>query len=208
MTHIEPLEREKMVEFEGLFVTRDGDMGFTSNSMLTMAHWPELLKAWMTLGRATIFEPGEIPQDLKALIAFVVSLESGSRYCTAHSANHSVNKAGIAAEKIEKAFEYETNRLFSDAERAALRVAQLGGDTNDEDFVELKKYFTDRQSVEIVAVAGFMSFLNRWNDTLAIELEDWPRDFAQHHLASSGWEVGKHKSAKDGAGQGNNNEAN
>lgn len=195
MARIEHLKREELAGMEHLFRTRDGDMGFTSNSMLTMALWPELLEAWMALGRATMFKPSEIPQDLKALIAHVVSRASGCRYCTAHSGNHSVNKAGIAAEKIEKAFEYERDPLFSEKERAALRVAQAGGDATDADFDALKKHFTDRQIVEIVAVAGFMSFLNRWNDTLAVELEDGPRDFAEQHLAQNGWEVGKHANA-------------
>lgn len=44
-----------------------------------------------------------------------------------------------------------------------------------------------------------MSFLNRWNDTLAVELEDWPRDFAERHLAKNGWEVGKHAGDDDRA---------
>lgn len=195
MARIEPLKRDQLAHLEHLFRTRDGDMGFTSNSMLTMALWPELLEAWMALGRATMFKPSEIPQDLKALIAHVVSRTSGCRYCTAHSGNHSVNKAGIAAEKIEKAFEYERDPLFTEAERAALRVAQAGGDATDADFDELKQHFTERQIVEIVAVTGFMSFLNRWNDTLAVELEDWPREFAERHLAGTGWDIGKHAHA-------------
>lgn len=192
MARIRPLERDGLARFGELFTIRDTDMGFTSNSMLTMARWPELLECWMALGRVVMFAPSAIPQDLKALIAHVVSRTSGCRYCTAHSANHSVGKAGIPTDKLMRAFEYESSSLFTEAERAALRVAQAGGDASDDDFLELSRHFDERQIVEIVAVASFMSFLNRWNDTLAVELEDGPRTFAERNLGSAGWEVGKH----------------
>jgi hypothetical protein len=37
-----------------------------------------------------------------------------------------------------------------------------------------------------------LGFLNRWNDTLATPLETGPRNFAECHLAATGWEIGKH----------------
>ena len=35
-------------------------------------------------------------------------------------------------------------------------------------------------------------FLNRWNDTMATELEAVPIKYGDDHLAQSGWSVGKH----------------
>lgn len=192
MARLKPAKREDLEELEPIFKLRDQDMGFTSNSMLTMARWPELSGAWMALGRVVMFAEGTIPLELKGLIAHVRSRASGCLYCTAHSGNHAVNKTGAASQKIEHAFEYERSPLFSDAERAALRVVQAGGDSTDEDWEALKRHFDDRQIVEILAVAAFMAFLNWWNDTLAVELEDWPRAFAEEHLAEAGWTVGKH----------------
>jgi hypothetical protein len=34
--------------------------------------------------------------------------------------------------------------------------------------------------------------LNRWNDTMATELEELPTAFAQRELAPAGWQLGKH----------------
>ena len=86
--------------------------------------------------------------------------------------------------------------MFTDAERAALRVAQSAAAApnavTDEDFNELKKYFTDRQIVELVGQIVVFGFLNRWNDTIATELEATPIQFANAHLSQSGWIVGKH----------------
>lgn len=35
-------------------------------------------------------------------------------------------------------------------------------------------------------------WLNRWNDTMATDLEDEPLGFGLDHLAARGWEPGKH----------------
>ena len=37
-------------------------------------------------------------------------------------------------------------------------------------------------------------YLNRWNDTVATELEDVPGDFAERVMTPGGWEAGRHRS--------------
>ena len=90
---------------------------------------------------------------------------------------------GVEATKIAAVFEFETSPLFTDAERAALRVAWHGAQqpnaVSDEDFAALKVHFSERQIVEIVAVLSLYGFLNRWNSTLDTELEAPPAAFAQ-----------------------------
>ena len=51
--------------------------------------------------------------------------------------------------------------------------------------------------VEIVSVISMFGWLNRFNDTLANELEDDAVAFASEHLEQAGWEVGKHAIAAD-----------
>jgi len=46
MTHITPRSREELTELEPLFKAVEASMGFVPTSMLTMAHWPELMQAW------------------------------------------------------------------------------------------------------------------------------------------------------------------
>lgn len=80
----------------------------------------------------------------------IASRTAGCSYCMAHTA-HSGIKAEVAEEKERALWEYETGPLFSAAERAALRVAQLAAmvpnQVNDADFAELKKHFRDEQIV-------------------------------------------------------------
>jgi alkylhydroperoxidase family enzyme len=86
--------------------------------------------------------------------------------------------AGIDEDKIKAIWDYETSPLFSDAERVAMRVAQGAGhapvECTDADFEELKKHFDDNQICEIVSVIALFGFLNKWNATLATDIESSP----------------------------------
>lgn len=194
MTHITPKSREDLTELEPLFDLVEASMGFVPTSMLTMAHWPELMQAVGGLGN-TILGGGELDPGLKQLIAFVVSNAASSRYCQAHTA-HSAQKSDISTEKIQAAFDFETSELFTDKERAALRVAIRSGmvpnAVETEHMNALSEHFTDRQAVEVVAVISLFGFLNRWNDTMATTLESSPKQFASEKLASHGWVAGAH----------------
>ena len=76
----------------------------------------------------------------------------------------------------------------------AARAGSVPNGVEDEDFDELRKHYNEREIVEIVAVISLFGFLNRWNDTLATELEASPLRFADAHLAAHGWQPGKHAS--------------
>ena len=56
----------------------------------------------------------------------------------------------------------------------------------------MKRHYSDAQIVDIVAVIALFGFLNRFNDTMATELEASPIAVGQRFLAERGWTVGKH----------------
>lgn len=192
MTLVPPRSRQELPDLEPFFALLEESMGFVPESTLTMAHWPELLGAFGGLG-ATVLNSGEVDSGLKQLVAFASSNAAGCRYCQAHT-SHSAHRRGVPAEKIKAVFDYEQSGLFSDAERAALRVAAHAGmvpnAVEPAHLVALREHFSDRQVVEIVAVIALFGFLNRWNDTLATTLEDGPRQFASATLDA--WDAGKH----------------
>ena len=172
-----------------------GIMGFAPNDVLTMAHWPELLEAMEQLV-SVIYRPGELDPVLKRLIATITSGAAGCRYCQAHTAHGAVQMAGGDQEKIAKVWEYSTSPLFSDAERAALDLALAAGTqpnaATDDHFRALEQHFSQRQIMEIMGVSGLFGFLNRWNDTLATELEEKPMSFASQTYSPDIWEAGRH----------------
>jgi uncharacterized peroxidase-related enzyme len=194
MTLVTPKTRQTLADMEPTFQAVEAAMGFVPNSMLTMAHWPELLQSFGGFAGG-IINGGELQRSLKQLVAFVVSNAAGCRYCQAHT-SHGAEVSGVSAEKIQAAFEFETSALFTDAEKAALRVALHAGmvpnAVEPEHMDALREHFSDKQCVEVVAVISLFGFLNRWNDTLATTLEETPRAFAAETIAGAGWEVGKH----------------
>ena len=195
MPRLDPLRAEAVPELEDLLEAAKNRMGFLPNSQLILAWRPEILRAFQQLGMAINGPSATIAPQLRNLISQMASRAAGCGYCMAHTA-HSASRAGIAAEKEEALWEYETSPLFSAPERAALRVArgaaQVPNAVTDEDFAELKKYYSAAQIVEIVAVIALFGFLSRFNDTMATELEASPIEAGRRFLARKGWAVGKH----------------
>jgi uncharacterized peroxidase-related enzyme len=169
--------------------------GYVPTSFRIMARKPALLRAFSGLVTVVMREPGEVPAELKWLVAHAVSASAGCRYCQAHTAANSA-KAGLPVAKIEALMDYETSALYSPAERAvvalALAAGQVPNSTTRDHFNALRAHFTEGGIVEIVAVISLFGWLNRWNDTLASDLERAPLEFAGVHLGPSGWSPGKH----------------
>lgn len=196
MPHVRPIAREELEKYEPFFQVAEQMMGgFVPNSLFTMAHRPKILEAFMVLA-GTVNGPGSVDTGLKQLVAYVASNAAGCRYCQAHTSAHA-SHAGVDTEKIEHAFEFETHPVFSDAERAALRLARdsalVPNRVEAGHFETLRRHFDEPQIVELVAVCALFGFLNRWNDTMSTELESVPRQFAERHLHASGWDAGKHR---------------
>ncbi len=165
-------------------------MGFTPNDVLTLAHWPELLAATKQLV-AVIYAPGEVESGLKRMIATIVSGVAGCRYCQVHTAHGAVKMAGAETEKIAAVWEFQTSPLFTERERVALQLAFAAGQqpnaATDDHFQALEKYFSARAIMEIVGIISLFGFLNRWNETVATDLEAAPLAFAQAALRPEDW---------------------
>jgi len=196
MAHMDPLPFAAVPQdIQEKFAHYKNTRGFTPNSIKTMARRPNIVRAFMRLNQVVLYE-GTVPEQLKMLVSLIASQAAGCRYCQAHMAN--LSKIYQASEdKIDKVWEFETSDLFTDAERAALRLAyhaaMAPSQVTAEDFDEVYKHFDDEQVVEIVAAVALFGFLNRWNDAMATELEEWPAQVAAATLGRSfGWEAGKH----------------
>jgi len=168
--------------------------GFSSSETTTWTGIKLLIKNLLWTLKAKKESHLEVPAYLKDLIANVASNASGCRYCQAHTA-HTAHKNGVTIEKIQKIWEFQTSDLFSEQERAALKFAMAAGSTPNQVTAEhhkkLADFFTESQIIEIVSTVAIFGFLNRWNDSMATELEDEPLQFANKYL-SKNWEAGKH----------------
>ncbi|MCB1663786.1 MAG: carboxymuconolactone decarboxylase family protein [Candidatus Competibacteraceae bacterium] len=178
MSRIAPLVLEELeTDLQEIMAVGKDIMGFTPNDGLVMARKPVLLKAMLNLVEA-VYQPGSVPMELKKLVALMTSSASGCQYCQAHT-SYGAKRMGVAEEKIAAIWEYPTHHLFTAAERAALDLARdaalIPNAVTDAHFESLRHYFNDEQIVELVSVISLFGFFNRWNSTLATELESEPR---------------------------------
>jgi len=196
MAHVDPLPFESVPEdIQERFTHYKNTRGFTPNSIQTMVRRPNIVRAFMQLNQAVLYE-GTVSEELKMLVALIASQAAGCRYCQSHMANLSkIYKS--SEDKIAHVWEFETSDLFNDAERSALRLAMHAAmapsQATKEHFDALFEHFDEGEAVEIVATVSLFGYLNRWNDTMATELEELPAEVARSTLGKSfGWEPGKH----------------
>ena len=198
MSRVAPASPEQLAEFADEFEKSKQRRGYAPNNWLPLARKPKILRASRALREAVMADPGDTPQGLRFMVAAVVSTAADCSYCVAHNAQYATEMAGVPLEKVEALREFRTNPQFTPAERAALELAHAAGSfpprVEDSHFDELRKHFSDDAIVEIVSVIALFGWLNRWNDTMATQLEPPPLAFARKHLAPAGWEAGIHAS--------------
>jgi len=194
VANMQPLRREDHPELEELWHLYDDSMSFVPNSLFTMARRPEILGAFSEL-ITRIWRTGTVPVGLKPLIAIVASTAAGCRYCQAHE-TVDAKMRGVDEAKIAQIWDFESSELYTDAERAALRFARdasvVPNEVTPGHFEELRRHWDEGEIVEILAVIGLFGFLNRWNDSMATDLEEIPGAFAGRTIGPQGWEPGKH----------------
>jgi len=195
VANLDPLRREDLPELEELFQHYDDTLSFVPNSLFTMARRPEILRAFSDL-ITKIWRTGTLPIELKPLIAVISSQAAGCRYCQAHEAVDA-RERGVDAEKIAAVWEFETSPLFSEAERSALRLARDASLqpnlATPEHFDAMREHYSEGEIVEVMAVISLFGFLNRWNDTMATDLEEQPFTFASQTYGVERWSPGKHR---------------
>jgi len=170
--------------------------GYTPNSYMTLAHAPNVLRGFAALSKAILRDEGEVPKSLKFMVAGVSSQTAGCAYSQVHNFQ-SAAKNGVAEDRLRALPNFESSTLFSPAERAALvlsrAAASVPNKVTNEHFDELRKHFNERQIVELVAVIALFGWNNRWNSTMATELESTCLSFADKiGLATTGWNPKAH----------------
>lgn len=200
MAHLSPLPPDATPELFETFNQFERILGFVPNSLLTMQRRPAIVAGFGVLTAAVMDPAGSVDAGFKRLLAHFASRASGCGYCQAHSLL-AAGIAGVADDKLAALWDYQTSPLYSDAERVALDFALAAGSVPnavDEDLMaRLKRHWSDEQIVELLAAVCLYGFLNRWNDSLATELEDSPRRLGQRLLEPQGWTAGKHDQRGD-----------
>lgn len=197
MAHLAPLDKNLNPDLADDFAIFEQILGFVPNSLLTMQRRPAIVQGFGVLTKAVMSPDGEVDLGFKRLLAHFASRAAGCQYCEAHSLI-AAQIHGISEEKVAAVWEYKTSPLYSDAERVALDYALAAGSVPnavDEALMQrIHAHWSESQIVEILGAICLYGFLNRWNDSMATDLETAPKALGDKVLAKGGWTGGKHVS--------------
>ena len=195
MAHLEPLPAESNPDLAEDFAIFEHILGFVPNSLLTMQRRPKMVQGFGELTRAVMDPEGTVDLGFMRLIAHFASRAAGCQYCEAHSLV-AAKIHGVSQAKLEAVWDYQNSALYSAAERVALDYALAAGTVRNGVDAELvgrmKEHWSEDQIVQILGAVCLYGFLNRWNDSMATDLEDAPRDMGERVLSQGGWTGGKH----------------
>jgi len=195
MAHLDPLPAETTPELKEDFAIFEHILGFVPNSLLTMQRMPKMVRGFGELTKAVMDPDGAVDLGFMRLIAHFASRAAGCQYCEAHSLV-AAKIHGIEQDKLDAIWVYQTSPLYSEAERAALDFALAAGavpnDVDDAIMSRMKEHWSEDQIVQILGAVCLYGFLNRWNDSMATDLEESPRNMGEKLLAQGGWTGGKH----------------
>ncbi|MEM1081540.1 MAG: carboxymuconolactone decarboxylase family protein [Pseudomonadota bacterium] len=195
MAFMQPLSEDTTPALSDTFDHFRDILGFVPNSLLTMQRKPEIVRAFGVLTDAVMNPAGSVDPATKRLLAHFASRAAGCQYCEAHSLI-AAGISGVPKEKLDAIWEYQTSDLYSEAERAALDYALAAGSVPnavDQELMQrLRQHWTEEQIVELLAAVCLYGFLNRWNDSMATELEAPPRALGERILSQGGWDGKRH----------------
>jgi uncharacterized peroxidase-related enzyme len=140
------------------------------NAQKALAHRPEMLKHFLSfyssVGRS-------LERKLYEMIYIRVSMINGCRYCLQHHLAAS-KRAGLGPDDWKALRDQDVSR-FTEREQAAVTYAgKLTRDppgVHDDDFVSLKKHFSDAEIVDLHLLVGLANLSNRFTDPLGLEVE-------------------------------------
>lgn len=172
MSRISKLERsEVMPEMSLLYDKIFAQRGNVPNMFRTMAHRPEIFSTMMAHFSA-VLNTGTVSTKLKELIIVRTSQINVTPYCLA---SHTIlaRNLGWSDDQLDNLSAWQTREDFTPAEKAAIRLAEtVTRDSNslsDEQFAELKGFYSDGEIVELLCSIGLFNYFNRFNNALRME---------------------------------------
>lgn len=169
--------------------------GYSERQELEFFQWPELKDIFTQLAALVMTAENSISRQLRAEMFTMASIAGGCQHCQAHG-GFSLSLMGVNPERIRDIWSFEQSAVFSEAEKAALRLArdaaQVPNMVEPGHFESLREHFSNQQIRELLAVISLAGWYNRWNNSIATVTDQESVDWAREHLSQVGWEQGKH----------------
>ena len=165
ITNQEAGEKVRTV-FEGI----EKKIGAVPNVFRAMAHYPEMLEAFLALN-ATLPKT-KLDGKLRELAYIKTSELNCCEYCLHH--HRAIGKkAGLDDRQVAETADFESSDAYDELQREVMRYAeQVTRHINVDDalFTRLKQSLSDREIVELAMTVGIANFTNRVTETMRMEL--------------------------------------
>ena len=172
MSRISRLDRGEVApELAALYDKAFAQRGNVPNMFRVMAHRPEIF-ATMQAHFGAVLNTGTVSAKLKELIIVRTSQVNETPYCLA---SHTIlaRNLGWTDDQLTHLADWQKREDFTPAEKAALRLAETvtrdPHAVTDEQFAELRSFYTEGEIVELLCAIGLFNYFNRFNNALQME---------------------------------------
>jgi uncharacterized peroxidase-related enzyme len=172
MSRISRLDRSEVTpEMAALYDKAFAQRGNVPNMFRVMAHRPEIF-ATMQAHFGAVLSTGTVSTKLKELIIVRTSQVNETPYCLA---SHTILAKGLGwtGDQLAHLADWPQREDFTPAEKAALRLAETvtrdAHSVSDEQFAELRGFYSEGEIVELLCAIGLFNYFNRFNNALRME---------------------------------------
>src|SRR3954447_13718493 len=172
MSRISRLDRgEVSPDIAAMFDRVFAHRGNVPNMFRVMAHRSEIF-ATMQDHFAAVLNTGTVPTKLKELIIVRTSQVNETPYCLA---SHTILARGLgwSEDQLANLAQWSNRDDFTPAEKSALRLAETvtrnAHAVADEQFAELRNFYSEGEIVELLCAIGLFNYFNRFNNALKME---------------------------------------
>src|SRR5580658_5765769 len=172
MSRISRLDRSQVnPEIAALYDKAFTHRGNVPNMFRVMAHRPEIFST-MQAHFSAVLNTGTVSTKLKELIIIRTSQINVTPYCLA---SHTIlaRNLGWTDDQLAHLQNWPQRDDFTAAEKAALRLAVTvtrdAHAVSDEQFAELRSFYSEGEIVELLCAIGLFNYFNRFNNALKME---------------------------------------
>jgi uncharacterized peroxidase-related enzyme len=172
MARISRLDRNEVTpEMAALYDKAFAQRGNVPNMFRVMAHRPEIFST-MQAHFGAVLNTGTVSTKLKELIIVRTSQINVTPYCLA---SHTIlaRNLGWTDDQLTRLEDWPQREDLSAAEKAALRLAETvtrdAHAVSDEQFAELRRFYSEGEIVELLCAIGLFNYFNRFNNALQME---------------------------------------
>jgi uncharacterized peroxidase-related enzyme len=172
MARISRLDRSEVTpDIAALYDKVFAQRGNVPNMFRVMAHRPEIF-ATMQAHFGAVLNTGTVSTKLKELIIVRTSQVNETPYCLA---SHTILAKGLgwSDDQLTHLADWRNRSDFTAAEKAALRLAETvtrdAHAVTEEQFAELRSFYSEGEIVELLCAIGLFNYFNRFNNALLME---------------------------------------